>query len=108
MPQFNLQMAAELEGATLDLSGVTRWAFHVQCTHCRFVNPQPVYLEPGVKHEVPGSRGTANFIMRCKECKYTGTIDLLEQSSKQSRPVDTVTQSNEFVTGEAKQILSFV
>ncbi len=52
--------AAELNPLATPLTlarSVTRWALRLQCSNCHTSNPQPVYLDPATKQDIPGSRG---------------------------------------------------
>ncbi|KAF2461184.1 hypothetical protein BDY21DRAFT_383899 [Lineolata rhizophorae] len=76
-----LVMSAELDGVT-DLrpddseSKPFYYTFKVQCTSCRETHPNPVTISRFEENEQSGSRGTANFVWRCKNCKreHSATI----------------------------------
>ncbi|CAD0109753.1 unnamed protein product [Aureobasidium uvarum] len=65
-----LFLTAELNGVT-DLAPIDTedspfyYTFKVQCTSCREVHPNWV----SVSRFVSGSRGEANFVWKCKNCK---------------------------------------
>ncbi|KAF3923042.1 hypothetical protein ABW20_dc0104695 [Dactylellina cionopaga] len=66
---------------TADLTGVTNlrpndsedspfyYTFKVQCTSCREVHPNWVPISRFDSSEISGSRGEANFVWKCKNCK---------------------------------------
>ncbi|KAL2002845.1 hypothetical protein VTN02DRAFT_5742 [Thermoascus thermophilus] len=66
-----------------DLAGVTElrpkdtpenpyfYTFKVQCTSCRETHPNWVSFNRFEQHEIPGSRGEANFVWKCKLCQKT-------------------------------------
>ncbi|KAF2706532.1 hypothetical protein K504DRAFT_504659 [Pleomassaria siparia CBS 279.74] len=66
---------------TADLNGVTDlrpddtedapffYTFKVQCTSCRETHPNFVTVNRFEQNEMSGSKGEANFVWRCKNCK---------------------------------------
>ncbi|CEL04592.1 hypothetical protein BJX68DRAFT_230697 [Aspergillus pseudodeflectus] len=74
---------------TAELSGVTDlrpqdteespyyYTFKVQCTSCREVHPNWVSFNRFEQHEIPGSRGEANFVWKCKLCQRTHSASIL-------------------------------
>ncbi|KAI7611130.1 hypothetical protein KC319_g20553, partial [Hortaea werneckii] len=86
---------------TADLNGVTDllpedtednpfyYTFKVQCTSCREVHPNWVGVSRFETNEVSGSRGEANFVWRCKNCRKEHSASILEAPkaySQQSPP----------------------
>lgn len=45
------------------------YTFKVQCTSCREIHPNYITMSRFETNEVSGSRGEANFVWRCKNCK---------------------------------------
>jgi hypothetical protein len=45
------------------------YTFKVQCTSCRETHPNLVSVSRFEQNEVSGSKGEANFVWRCKNCK---------------------------------------
>ncbi|THW52326.1 DUF866-domain-containing protein [Aureobasidium pullulans] len=76
-----LTLTAELNGVT-DLAPIDTedspfyYTFKVQCTSCREVHPNWVSVSRIEQNEVSGSRGEANFVWKCKNCKreHSATI----------------------------------
>ncbi|THW49585.1 DUF866-domain-containing protein [Aureobasidium pullulans] len=76
-----LILTAELNGVT-DLAPIDTedspfyYTFKVQCTSCREVHPNWVSVSRFEQNEVSGSRGEANFVWKCKNCKreHSATI----------------------------------
>lgn len=45
------------------------YTFKVQCTSCREIHPNLVGVSRHEMNDLSGSRGEANFVWRCKNCK---------------------------------------
>jgi hypothetical protein len=45
------------------------YTFKVQCTSCRETHPNFVSISRFEQNEMSGSRGEANFVWKCKNCK---------------------------------------
>ncbi|CAB4488247.1 DUF866-domain-containing protein [Rhizophagus irregularis] len=71
MVKLALHFKAELENVTEVGPGDDdyEWHFKVKCTSCNEENDNWVGVNRLAQNELPGSRGTANFLMRCKFCK---------------------------------------
>lgn len=69
-----LALTAELNGVT-DLrpndteDNPFHYTFKVQCTSCRETHPNPVTMTRFDVCEMSGSKGEANFVWKCKNCK---------------------------------------
>ncbi|KAF2495980.1 DUF866-domain-containing protein [Lophium mytilinum] len=75
---------------TADLSGVTDlrpddtednpffYTFKVQCTSCRETHPNWVSVSRFEMNEQSGSKGEANFVWRCKNCKREHSANIKE------------------------------
>lgn len=105
MPRFDLQMAVEeQENVELDVELVEEWHMRIQCSNCRTVHPAPVYLRPGVlvravchalaaasahvgaaQIDIPGSRGQAHLVMKCKGCERHGSIEIVPKKGAATR-----------------------
>ncbi|KAJ9165093.1 DUF866-domain-containing protein [Coniochaeta hoffmannii] len=71
---YTLTLTAELTGVTnlrpKDTQDTPFWyTFKVQCTSCRETHPKPVAVSRFENNDMSGSRGEANFVWRCKNCK---------------------------------------
>jgi hypothetical protein len=69
-----LALKAELNGVTslrpLDTEDSPfYYTFKVQCTSCRETHPNWVSVSRFEQNEVSGSKGEANFVWKCKNCK---------------------------------------
>ncbi|KAF4494900.1 DUF866 domain [Fusarium agapanthi] len=71
---FALYLTADLQGVTNLLPDDTQdnpfwYMFKVQCTSCRETHPNHVGVNRFETNEMSGSRGEANFVWKCKNCK---------------------------------------
>ncbi|CAP70679.1 uncharacterized protein PODANS_3_7430 [Podospora anserina S mat+] len=78
---FALTLTAELSGVTnlrpTDTKEHPFWyTFKVQCTSCREVHPKPVGVSRFEENEMSGSRGEANFVWKCKNCKRESSASI--------------------------------
>jgi hypothetical protein len=79
---LSLLLSAELTGVT-DLRPKDTeqdpyfYTFKVQCTSCREVHPNWVSFNRFEQHEIPGSRGEANFVWKCKLCQKTHSASIV-------------------------------
>ncbi|KAF2239917.1 DUF866-domain-containing protein [Viridothelium virens] len=77
-----LALSAELEGVT-DLrpqdteDSPFYYTFKVQCTSCRETHPNWVSISRFEKNEQSGSRGEANFVWKCKNCKREHSASII-------------------------------
>lgn len=76
-----LALSAELIGVT-DLrpddteANPYHYTFKVQCTSCRETHPNWVSFTRFEQVEQQGSRGEANFVWRCQNCKVFTSLPL--------------------------------
>ncbi|KAL6236149.1 hypothetical protein BDW75DRAFT_207518 [Aspergillus navahoensis] len=79
---LSLILTAELAGVT-DLRPQDTeetpyyYTFKVQCTSCRETHPNWVSFNRFEQHEIPGSRGEANFVWKCKLCQRTHSASII-------------------------------
>ncbi|TQN73271.1 UPF0587 protein [Colletotrichum shisoi] len=90
---FALALTAEVNGVTNlrpdDSEGNPFWyTFKVQCTSCREVHDKPVSVSRFDNNDMSGSRGEANFVWKCKNCKResSATIKAAPASYAQGEP----------------------
>ncbi|KAK4190196.1 hypothetical protein QBC35DRAFT_490976 [Podospora australis] len=79
---FALTLTAELAGVTnlrpTDSQDTPFWyTFKVQCTSCRETHPKPISVSRFEQNEMSGSRGEANFVWKCKNCKRESSASIL-------------------------------
>lgn len=53
------------------------YTFTVTCTSCREAHPNPISLTRFEEHKTM-SRGTANFVLKCRSCGRQSSISILE------------------------------
>ncbi|KAH6676131.1 DUF866 domain-containing protein [Plectosphaerella plurivora] len=78
---FALYLTADLQGVTnlrpVDTEAESFWyTFKVQCTSCREVHPNTIAVNRFEQNEMSGSRGEANFVWKCKNCKRESTANI--------------------------------
>ncbi|KAL4806291.1 hypothetical protein BDV18DRAFT_125300 [Aspergillus unguis] len=79
---LSLLLTAELTGVTDLLPQDTEenpyyYTFKVQCTSCRETHPNFVSFNRFEQHEIPGSRGEANFVWKCRLCQRSHSASIL-------------------------------
>ncbi|TRX89833.1 hypothetical protein FHL15_009266 [Xylaria flabelliformis] len=78
---YALTLTAELNGVTSlrpkDTEATPFWyTFTVQCTSCRETHPNAVSVSRFETNELSGSRGEANFVWKCKNCKRESSASI--------------------------------
>ncbi|KAI1258524.1 hypothetical protein F5Y18DRAFT_413284 [Xylariaceae sp. FL1019] len=78
---YALTLVAELNGVTnlrpRDSPDAPFWyTFVVQCTSCRETHSNPVAVSQFETNEMSGSRGEANFVWKCKNCKRESSASI--------------------------------
>ncbi|KAF2716023.1 DUF866-domain-containing protein [Polychaeton citri CBS 116435] len=78
-----LALTAELNGVTDLVPEDTQdapfyYTFKVQCTSCREVHPNWVSVSRFEQNEQSGSRGEANFVWKCKNCKREHSANIVD------------------------------
>jgi len=58
------------------------WCFFIICAKCHEKHPKEIYFSETENHDISGSKGTANFIMNCKNCKNELNINVHPTSRK--------------------------
>ncbi|KAI1156604.1 hypothetical protein F4825DRAFT_403361 [Nemania diffusa] len=78
---YALTLTAELNGVTnlrpKDTEASPFWyTFMVQCTSCRETHPNAISVSRFEVNELSGSRGEANFVWKCKNCKRESSCSI--------------------------------
>lgn len=78
---FALSLTAEMQGVTnlrpSDTEENPFWyTFKVQCTSCRETHANWVGVSRFETNEMSGSRGEANFVWKCKNCKRESSASI--------------------------------
>ncbi|WVQ75474.1 hypothetical protein IAR50_005099 [Cryptococcus sp. DSM 104548] len=95
----------------MELEGVTNvrpadddyeYFFTVMCSSCREVHPKTVGFNQKDEHEISGSKGSANFVWRCTNCKKEHSASFLPSAPKSKSttplPYSSSSQFSPFVT----------
>lgn len=56
------------------------WNFTVECSHCHTEQPNEIYFSMNDEVEMQKGHGSANFSMKCKECKKLFYITVEKKS----------------------------
>lgn len=95
MPVFYVELSAELENVKqVTASGLQRLEMFVKCANCGEAQEKSVYIERAVMHPMPGSRGEAHLVMKCKMCERQATCEWIE--TKKGVKVGEVNKNAEF------------
>ncbi|KKK16651.1 DUF866 domain protein [Aspergillus rambellii] len=91
---LSLILSAELSGVTGLCPRDTEeepyyYTFKVQCTSCRETHPNWVSFNRFEQHEIPGSRGEANFVWKCKLCQIANYTVKWEKKRTHSASIMT-------------------
>lgn len=78
---IGLTLKADLEGVTdLKFSDPVEdpylYTFTISCTQCREVHPNEITINLYEQHEIPGSRGEANFVFKCAACGKRSSVNM--------------------------------
>ena len=83
MGVLNLEIKALLENVTNLQAGSSDYRYHmkVQCGKCgEMLNKSFVYVCADDEVDVPGGKGGANFVCKCKLCNSSGSISIVPKS----------------------------
>lgn len=64
------------------------YTFKVQCTSCREIHPNFVTVNRFEMNEQSGSKGEANFVWKCKNCKVVLPMRFLTTLKLLTRPIE--------------------
>ncbi|CAL4137476.1 unnamed protein product, partial [Meganyctiphanes norvegica] len=105
MPVFKIQMSAQLENITnITAPGDDfQYVIKIRCNSCNEVCDKWLYISADESAEIPGSRGNANMVYKCKLCKKTHTLDVLLQHRK-PYTIDDVPNFKEIIAFECRGI----
>ncbi|KAJ1929187.1 hypothetical protein EC988_010122, partial [Linderina pennispora] len=78
MVKLDLQFQAELTNVTnvVPADADYAWNFKVKCNSCHEVTPNFITISAEDNNSISGSRGEANFVMRCKFCKRESSASI--------------------------------
>lgn len=78
---IGLTLKADLEGITDlkftdDVEDPYLYTFGIKCVQCHEVHPKDITINLYETHEMPGSRGEANFVFKCGVCGKRSSINM--------------------------------
>lgn len=81
MPLYKLEWSLETKNVTKikPQEDEFQWSFKLLCTKCH-EKSERVNFRQVDEIEIPNSRGTSNFVMKCKFCDSLGTVDIVPKS----------------------------
>jgi hypothetical protein len=75
MGKLSLQLKCTLENLKdLYLPLDAEWNFKTKCSNCQEESEKVQSFIPAQVQDMPGSRGEANYVAKCKLCERTGSI----------------------------------
>ncbi|RKO97728.1 hypothetical protein CXG81DRAFT_12927 [Caulochytrium protostelioides] len=94
MPVFEVALSAELNHLTAlrpqEPETEYEWAFQLECSQCREATEE-VSFTTAHEEALPGSRGTAHFVMKCPFCANQFSASLVKNSVKAVDDTDRMT-----------------
>ncbi|OWZ40177.1 hypothetical protein C356_03925 [Cryptococcus neoformans c45] len=91
MVKLRVFISMELEGVTnvQPADDHYEYFFTVMCGSCREVHSKTVSLNQKDEHEISGSKGKANFVWRCSNCKKEHSANFLPSAPPPSKSKST-------------------
>ena len=87
MPLYALTVRGELEGVTrVAPSADFTWRIKLRCNACREDAPAVSVFTAADAAEIPGSRGTAHLVQKCKACSEVWTVDVTPTKGSELNP----------------------
>jgi len=82
MPKIALELKAHLENLTnlRPVGDDFRWYVKMKCSNCGETSDHWQYVTLEETHEIPNSRGSANYIQKCKLCSRQSSLDIMKES----------------------------
>ncbi|GHJ88300.1 hypothetical protein NliqN6_4702 [Naganishia liquefaciens] len=82
MVKLTLFVKMEVENATeVKPKQNFQFVMNILCTSCRQEHGTDVYMSPDEECELSGSRGSANFVFRCQDCKKEHSASFVPPTS---------------------------
>ncbi|WVO15327.1 hypothetical protein L204_102983 [Cryptococcus depauperatus] len=87
MVKLRVFISMELEGVrnVRPADEQYEYFFTVMCGSCREIHPKTVSLNQKDEHEIQGSKGKANFVWRCSNCKKEHSASFLPSAPSPSK-----------------------
>ena len=78
MGVFELSLQARLDNVEkVCFTDSFRWCLKIACSNCREEYSKNIYFESGDQVDSQGTRGTFNYVSKCKFCGSSGTLNLI-------------------------------
>lgn len=105
MVKLGLFLKASLSGVTdlqpmRNADNVTEYyyTFSIQCSSCRETHANPISISGHAQSELSGSRGTAHFVWKCKNCGRESSANLVDDGKFEAYGIAD--------NGKAKRVLT--
>ncbi|ORX43549.1 DUF866-domain-containing protein [Hesseltinella vesiculosa] len=96
-----LYFKADLENVTnLAPTADKEWHFKIECSSCHEVDDNWISFNSEELHDVTGSRGQANLVMKCKFCKREATAQF--ETSAKMTPISESGQFQKLATFDVR------
>ncbi len=66
--------------AEVTLAPEDNWYFSTKCTSCNEVNPNKIYFKLTDVLDLPGSKGQATYIAKCKMCDRQSNLEYVKNT----------------------------
>ncbi|RXK35811.1 hypothetical protein M231_06905 [Tremella mesenterica] len=100
MVKLKVMISMELEGVTevVPAEEDFQYFFTVMCSNCRETHPNIISFNVKDEVEITGSRGHANFVWRCHNCKKENTASIIPTPPSKSISPTPYTTSGQWDT----------
>ncbi|EIW67035.1 hypothetical protein TREMEDRAFT_34294 [Tremella mesenterica DSM 1558] len=98
--KLKVMISMELEGVTevVPAEEEFQYFFTVMCSNCRETHPNTISFNVKDEVEITGSRGHANFVWRCHNCKKENTASIIPTPPSKSISPTPYTTSGQWDT----------
>lgn len=64
------------------------WGFSIKCSQCHTDQPNEIYFTSNDQEEMTKGHGTANIVLKCKDCKKIMSISINNKNNKKPFIID--------------------
>ncbi|KAK7084818.1 hypothetical protein SK128_003810 [Halocaridina rubra] len=90
MPIYRIAIRAQLENVTnLEATGDDfQYCLRIKCNGCNEEADKWQFISADEQIKMPGSQGSTNFLIKCKICRKTNSVDVLLKEKKSYTTTD--------------------